>query len=338
MIDLKQNVTVGKTAVGIRRLSLGTAFLGGLLEMVTEERFRETVGQAISLGVNYFDTAPLYGLGVAEQRLGAILSQLPRNTFVLSTKIGRYLRSELPRDSQLEVDDSYDNTWYGVPSRKVIIDFSYDATLMCIEESLSRLGLDRVDIVYIHDTFTPDHFEAAMQGAYRALYRLKSQGVIRAVGVGIGRTDVLVRFARQADFDCFLVAGRYTLLDQEGLAELLPLCVEKKISVILGGVFNSGILANPRQPEARFNYQPAKQEWRARAVRIDEICQRYNIPIKAAALQFPLAHPAVATVLCGATYAHEVTEIADLLQLPIPRALWSDLMAEGLLPTTAPIP
>jgi D-threo-aldose 1-dehydrogenase len=177
-----------------------------------------------------------------------------------------------------------------------------------------------------------------MAGAYRALHHLKSQGVIRAVGVGIGRTDVLVRFAREADIDCFLVAGRYTLLDQEGLAELLPLCVEKKIAVILGGVFNSGILANPRQPEARFNYQPANQDWRARAIRIDEICQRHNVPIKAAALQFPLAHPAVATLLCGATHAHEVTEIVDLLQLSVPRALWTDLITEGLLPPIAPTP
>ena len=236
------------------------------------------------------------------------------------------------------LDPAYDNAWYGVPPKKIVIDFGYGATLKSIEESLSRLGLDRIDIVYIHDAFTEVQYQAVMKGAYPALDKLRSEKVIRALGVGIGQTDVLKRFAHDANFDCFLVAGRYTLLDQLNSEELLSICQKSNISIVLGGVFNSGILADPYRRDAKFNYQPANQALVIKAQRIDTICQRHGIPLKAAALQFALAHPAVATILTGATFPHEIIENVRLLQIPIPAPLWSDLQREGLLSPFLPLP
>ena len=339
VVDGSQALTaIGRTGIVISRLSLGTGFLGGLHEPVAEERFAATIAAALGHGINYLDTAPIYGLGVSEERLGDALAARPRDSYVLSTKIGRLLRGRQQSLPGAELDESYDGAWHGVPPRTIVVDFGYDATLRSLEESLQRLRLDRLDIVYIHDTFEEHHYRAAMDGAYRALDRLRSEGTIRAVGVGIGRTSVLLRFAQDGDFDCFLVAGRYTLLDQEGSSELLAVCRERAISIVLGGVFNSGILADPWRDDASFDYQPAAAARLEKARRLDHICRAHGIPLTAAALQFPLAEPAVATILMGASRPEEVIDNIRLAQMEIPPGLWADLRAEKLLPAEVATP
>jgi D-threo-aldose 1-dehydrogenase len=338
MFDPTQTVSIGRTGMKITRLSLGTAFLGGMYEAVTDERFGATVDAAYLGGINYFDTSPDYGMGISEQRLGRVLATKPRDTFVLSTKVGQLIRTEETVHPGAEVEHWYDNALVDVPLKIIVVDFSYDAAMRSFEESLDRMGLDRIDIVFIHDTFTEAKYKAAMQGTYRALESLRSQKVVRAIGVGIGMTNRLIDFAHDGDFDCFLVAGRYTLLDQSALAELLPLCVQKHIAVIIGAVFNSGILADPHRAGTRFDYQPARQELLAKAQHIDEICTRYGIPLKAAALQFPMAHPAVTSILTGSTHAEEINENLRLVQIPIPASFWSDLQSKGLLTPEVPHP
>ena len=283
---------------------------------MADDEAHRVVEAAWQAGIRFFDTAPLYGHGLAEQRLGAVLRAKPREEFVLATKVGRLLRADAPPEPG--------QAYKGVPPVNPTYDFSYDGVMRSVEESLARLGLDRVDVLHIHD---PDeHFEDALAGAYRALDRLRAEGTIRAVGAGMNQAEMLGRFAREADFDCFLLAGRYTLLDRTGGAELLPLCVEKSIAIIAGGVFNSGILANPR-PGTTFNYQPAPPELVDRALRMQEICARHGVELKAAAIQFPLRHPAVASVLTGCRSVREVEENVRMFQAPIPSSLWDELDA-----------
>jgi D-threo-aldose 1-dehydrogenase len=296
---------------------------------VSEELFAETVDAAWGLGLRLFDTAPLYGKGAAETRLGAALVGRPRDAYVLSTKVGRLLRPDAPPDPE-----TLRGLWHDAPALNPVFDFSEAGVLRSFDESLERLGLDRIDIALIHDP--DDHDEQALAGAYPALERLRSEGVVGAVGVGSNQVDVLCRFARETDVDCFLVAGRYTLLDHVGLGELLPLCVERGIAVIAGGVYNSGILAGPR-PGATFNYEPASQELVERALQLQSVCERHGVPLRAAAIQFPLAHPAVAAVVTGAASVTELEENVEHARSPIPAALWADLQAEGLIPPEAPV-
>jgi len=270
----------------------------------------------------------LYGLGLSERRLGRVLATRPRDDFVLATKVGRLLRADAPAEPGQPF-------WKGVPPVNPVFDFSSDGVLRSVDESLERLGLDRIDVLYLHD---PDeHYEAALTEAYPALDRLRSEGVVGAIGAGMNQAEMLLRFAREADFDCFLVAGRYTLLDQAALPELLPLCCEREIAVIVGGVYNSGILVDPT-PGATFDYRPAPPFWLERAQRLRAICDRHAVPLMAAAIQFPLAHPAVASLLVGARSTSELDESLDLLALPIPAELWAELRSEGLLPEEAPVP
>ena len=269
---------------------------------------------AWNAGIRYFDTAPLYGYGLAERRLGSVLRTKPREEFVISTKVGRLLRPDAPAEPGQVFKDT--------PRLNPVFDFSYEATMRSLEESLDRLGLDHVDVLLIHD---PDqHFDEALRGAYRALDQLRAEGLVTAIGAGMNQADMLARFAREADFDCFLLAGRYTLLDRVGARELLPLCLERGVSVIAGGVFNSGILAEPG-PNAHFNYTPAPPELIQRAHAIEAICERHGVDMKAAALQFPLRHPAVATVLTGCRSVSEMEENARLFQAAIPEELWDEL-------------
>ena len=265
-------------------------------------------------GIRFFDTAPLYGHGLAEQRLGAVLRTKPRDEFVLATKVGRLLRNDAPPEPG--------QAFKGTPPVNPVFDFSYDGVMRSAEESLARLGLDRIDVLHIHD---PDeHHDEALSGAYRALDRLRSEGTIKAVGAGMNQSEMLVRFAREADFDCFLLAGRYSLLDRSGATELLPLCVERHIGVIAGGVFNSGILASPK-PGATYNYQPAPPALLQRTMQLKGICERHSVDLKAAALQFPLRHPAVVSVLTGPRSVAEIDENIRLFQTPIPDDLWPQL-------------
>lgn len=328
-----ERVPLGDTRLTITRLGLGTAPLGGLFAPVTGADARATVERAYAAGLRLFDTAPLYGHGLAEERLGQVLRQEPRDEFVLATKVGRLLRAGAPPDpSQFHQGEPF----YKVTSPlNPVFDFRYDGVMRSVEESLRRLGLDRLDILHIHD---PDaHYEEALTGAYPALDRLRREGTIAAAGVGMNQTEMLARFARAADFDCFLVAGRYTLLDQTALRELLPLCLERRIAIIAGGVYNSGILADPRAG-GTFDYIPANAEMLERARRLQAVCRRYGIPLKAAALQFPLGHPAVAAVLIGCRCEAEVEENLRLFRADIPAALWEQLRREGLIPETAPAP
>lgn len=288
------------------RIGLGTAPLGGLYETVDEETAQTVVQRAWERGVRIFDTAPYYGSGLAEQRLGLALRGHPRDEFVLSTKVGRMLQ---PGSS----------TWHGAPPLAAYFDFSYDAVLRSLDGSLDRLELDRVDIALIHDP--DDHYDEALSGAYRALARLRGEGVVRAIGVGMNQSRLLSRFAREADPDCFLVAGRYTLLDRSGADELLPLCAERRIAVIAGGIFNSGVLAGGNT----YDYQSASPDVLGRVDRLRAVCAGWGIPLLAAALQFPLRHPAVTTVLVGCRTADEVDEDVRLLEQELPEALWADL-------------
>jgi D-threo-aldose 1-dehydrogenase len=279
-----------------QRLGLGCAPLGGLYSPVSEDDARETLDRAWELGVRAFDTAPLYGSGLSEQRVGAALRERPRHQFTLSTKVGRLLRAGEP-----------------------VFDFSYDGALRSLEESLERLGLDRVDLVLIHDP--DDHADEAMAGAYPALERLRAEGVVGAIGVGMNQWEIPARFVRETDVDCVLLAGRYTLLDRSGERELLPLCAERNVDVIAAGVFNSGVLAG----DTHYDYAPAPPEVLERARKLAETCARHGVPLEAAAVQFPLRHPAVTRVLVGCRTAAEVEEDVRLAALDLPEELWADL-------------
>ena len=268
------------------------------------------------------------------------LRDRPRDEYVLSTKVGRLVvpADRIPPGADIDHQalDGRDDAYYeDVGDRRIVFDYSAEGVTRSLEESLARLGLDRVDIVYIHDP--DDHWQAAIDGAYPALHRLREQGVVRAIGVGINQSPMLARFAREAEMDAFLVAGRYTLLDQDALAEVLPLCVGRGISVLVGGVMNSGVLADPR-PGARFDYDPATPEILDRARRLADTCERWSVPLRAAAIQFPLAHPAVAGLIAGVRRVEHLDEYPAFMRWPIPAGLWDDLRSEGLIDPEAPTP
>ncbi len=334
-MDPTQRVPFGKSSLTTTVLGLGSAPLGGLFNPVSDETAHGVVQHAHDLGLRFYDTAPLYGYGSAESRMGYVLRQQPRDDLTLATKVGRLLRPPATVTSNLDVAGA--GQFLEAPPLAPVFDFSYDATMRSFEESLARMGVDRIDVLHIHD---PDNFyQQALDGAYKALDKLRSEGVIAAVGSGMNQAEMLAQFARSGDFDCFLVAGRYTLLDQAALPELLPICEQKNIAIIIGGVYNSGILANLDNLErATFNYQPAEQRWLEKARQIKAVCDRHNVPLQAAALQFPLAHPAVAVVLTGARTTDELDQNVAFMQHPIPADLWAELKATGLLPAEAPTP
>jgi D-threo-aldose 1-dehydrogenase len=310
--------------VTVTRLSFGAAAIGNLFTPVTNEAARAAVDAAWDAGVRYFDTAPHYGLGLSERRLGAALRDRPRAEYTVSTKVGRLL---VPDESTN--DDDLANGFAVPATHRRVWDFSADGVRRSIEESLRRLGLDRVDVVYLHDP--DDHAEQAFHQAYPALERLRAEGTVGAIGAGMNQTAMLTRFLRDTDIDAVLCAGRYTLLDHQALDELLPEAAARGKSVVVGGVFNSGLLADPR-PGATYDYAPAPGALLDRALRIQAVADRHGVPLRAAALGFPLDHPAVASVLVGARSPYEIQDAAAMLRHPVPDALWDDLRAEGLLP------
>ena len=326
-MDPTERVPLGRTGLQVTRLGLGTAPLGGLYTEVAEQQARATVEAAWAAGLRFFDTAPLYGNGLAEQRLGRALGPRARTDYVLATKVGRLLRADAPPEAG--------QAFKGTPPVNPVFDFSAPAAQRSLAESLERLRLERVDILHIHDP--DDHYDQALEGAYRAIVELRRSGKIGAIGAGMNQAAMLARFAREADFDCFLLAGRYTLLDQSGLTDLLPLCADRGIAVICGGVFNSGILANPKA-DPRYNYAPASSEVVERALRLQAVCERHGVPLPAAAIQFPLGHPAVASVLVGVRSAAELDEDLRMFRWPIPSALWAELRRDGLVAAEAPAP
>ena len=319
---------IRNTGVMVTRVGMGGAPIGGLYTAVEAATAVETIRRAHELGIGYYDTAPLYGSGRSEMLFGEALETIPRGDYVLSTKVGRLLE---PVAEQPESEQFVD-----LPSLEPTYDYSRDGVLRSIEESLDRLRLDRVEIVMIHDP--DDHFEQTVDEAFPALYELRSQGVIGAIGAGMNQWEMLARFAREADPDCFLLAGRYTLLDQSGLDELLPLCEEKDIGIVLGGPYNSGILASDLSDDTTFNYLPAPREVLDKARCIKEVCDRHGVPLKAAALQFGLAHPAVAATIPGARSIQELEENLRMAAHPIPSDLWDELRVDGLIHPKAPAP
>lgn len=332
-VRFSERVQLGRTGLRITRIGLGTAPLGNLYDPVSDDEATAVVERAYDLGIRFFDTAPLYGYGIAERRLGAVLRQKPRDSYVLSTKVGRLLRSDrAPDPSQFFEGDPF---YKATPPVAPLFDFSHDGALVSHRESLERLGLDGVDILHIHD---PDHHhDQALTEAFPALAELRRQGVTGAVGAGMNQADMLARFAEQADFDCFLLAGRYTLLDQTALSTFLPLCEARSIPVIVGGVFNSGLLADPR-PGARYDYVPASADMVERARKTQAVCAGHGVTLRAAAIRFPFGHPAVASVLIGCRTVQELNENVIACEEAIPEDLWSELKAENLLPAEVPTP
>jgi D-threo-aldose 1-dehydrogenase len=322
-------VALGRGGLRVSALALGTAPLGNLYAPVAEEDAAATVGSALEAGLTYVDTAPHYGLGLAERRLGRLLAGVPRDRFVVSTKVGRLVRPLAPGETA-DPEGFADSP----PARRVW-DLSGDGVRRSLEESLERLGLDRVDILLLHDP--DDHEREAYEQALPALIGLRDQGVVTAIGAGMNQAEMLTRFVRDLDIDVVLVAGRYSLLDQRALAELLPTCAARGTAVVVGGVFNSGLLADPR-PGATFDYAPAPPELVDRAARLAEVCARHGTPLRAAALAFPFGHPAVTSVLVGARSAAEVQDAVACFEWPVPGELWADLVATGLLPAEVPNP
>lgn len=329
---------LGRSRLPVSTLGFGGAPLGDLHAHLDEATAVATVEAAIAGGVTLFDTSPLYGHGLSEHRIGAALRRVPREGLVLSTKVGRVAEPFAGRG---------DGSGYrgGLP-HGLRFDYSYDGAMRSLEQSALRLGVDHIDIVLIHDVDVWTHgaalieqrFAEAMNGAYRALERLRASGAVKAIGVGVNEADMCERFARAGDFDTMLLAGRYSLLEQPALAAFMPLALEKGIGLMLGGVFNSGILATGPVPGARYNYNPAPPEILARVAAIEAVCARHGVPLRRAALQFPLGHPAVASLVMGAVSPAEVADqIAELAQ-PVPAALWAELKAEGLLAADVPVP
>jgi D-threo-aldose 1-dehydrogenase len=319
---------LGRGGLRVGPHAFGAAPIGNLGRVVVEDEWRGAVPAAWEAGVRYFDTAPHYGLGLAERRLRETLPAAA----VVSTKVGRLLT---PRENpQAALDDE----GFAVPADLVRVrDYSRDGVLRSLESSLERLGRDRVDILFVHD---PDDYEdAALDGAFPALDELRSQGVIASYGAGMNQSEMLADFVRETDLDVVMLAGRYTLLEQGALDDLLPECEDRGVSVVAAGVFNSGLLARdrPRQ-DVTYNYEPAPPELVARVHRIAGVLERHGTSLPVAAAQFPLAHPAVATVCLGARSAAQARRNAALLDDPVPGAAWDELVAEGLLRPDAPVP
>lgn len=324
--------SVGRAGVRLTRLGLGCAPLGNLFHAIGDDAAAATVDAAWHSGIRYFDTAPHYGLGLSERRLGAALRGLPRNEFAVSTKVGRLL---VPAGSG---GPARDNEGYDVPAtHRRVWDFSRDGILRSVEDSLHRLGLDRVDILFLHDP--DDHWAQAVDEGYPALAELRDQGVVKAIGAGMNQAEMLARFVRHTDLDLLMLAGRYTLLEQGPIDDLLPLCEQRGVGIVAAGAFNSGLLSRPRPAaDATYNYAPAPAELIDRAHQIADVCERHGTSLPAAALRFPFAHRAVVAVAVGCHSASQVRRNLELLRQPVPPVVWSDLRDAGLLRPDAPVP
>ena len=340
--DPVERVPLGRTGLDVTRLGFGGASIGGLYTAVSDADAIAVLRRAWDLGVRLFDTAPLYGYGASERRFGAALRDEPRDDFVLETKVGRLVRMPEAIPPGADIDHQRlggrDDAFYAIDGpQRIVFDYSGDGVRRSIEESLERLGLDRIDIALIHDP--DDHWQAAIDGAYPALARLREEGVIRAVGAGMNQSEMLARFVREADIDVVLLAGRYTILDQGALDELLPACLERSVGVFAAGVMNSGVLANPAPGAAsRFNYTPAPPDVVERARRIAKVCDRHDVPLRAAAVQFAMAHPAMTALITGVRAPAHLEEYPALATRAIPADLWLELRSEGLIRPDAPTP
>jgi D-threo-aldose 1-dehydrogenase len=317
------------TGIDLTELGFGAAQLGNLFRETTDEEAQRAVNSAWEEGLRYFDTAPHYGLGLSERRLGRALGETPRDRFALSSKVGRLLV-----DSP-ESADRLDDDGFVVPaSTRRVWDFSRDGILRSVEQSLARLGTDRLDIAYLHDP--DDHWEAASTTGVDALVELREQGVVGAIGAGMNQSAMLAEFVRRTDVDVVMVAGRFTLLDPSALDDLLPVAAERGVGVVAAAVYNSGLLSSETiDPAAHFDYGSAPAEVIERAQRIAEICRDHGVSLPAAAIQYPLRHRAVVSVVTGMRTEDHVRSTVDRYRADIPEALWEELDAAGLAPDPA---
>jgi D-threo-aldose 1-dehydrogenase len=331
---------LGRAGVEVTIMGFGGAPLGNMYDAFSDAQARATVEACYDAGIRYFDTAPLYGFGLSEHRLGEALRGRRRDEFVLSTKVGRLLKAGDPATLD-------HGQFQGSLPFAQVYDYSYDGVMRSLEDSLQRLGTYRIDILLVHDLDVWTHkseearrtrVEEFMAGGYRAMINLRDEGTVRAIGAGINETAACQDLAERGDFDCFLLAGRYTLLEQAPLDELLPLCERRRIALIIGGAYNTGILATGAVPGAYFQYAPAPPEIMERVRRIEAVCARHGVRLPTAALQFPLGHPVVATVIPGTRSPAEVAQNVGIFAPEIPTDFWAELKHEGLLRPDAPTP
>jgi D-threo-aldose 1-dehydrogenase len=331
---------LGKSGLAVTQLGLGGAPLGNMYRAFSDAQAEATVRASYDAGIRLFDTAPLYGFGLSEHRLGAALRDKPRDSFVLSTKVGRMLEPRHP--------SSLDHGQFegSLPFAEVY-DYGYDGVMRSIEDSLQRIGTYRIDILLVHDLDVWTHgseearverIQAFMAGGYRAMLKLREEGTVKAIGAGVNETAACQDLAERGDFDCFLLAGRYTLLEQAPLDGFLPLCERRNIALLIGGAYNTGILATGAVEGAYFQYAPAPPEIMERVRRIEAVCARHDVRLPTAALQFPLGHPAVASVVVGMRAQSEVAMNREIFASDMAADFWAELKAEGLLREDAPTP
>jgi D-threo-aldose 1-dehydrogenase len=337
-MNANQKRKFGRTSLEVTPFSFGTAPVGNFLRTIPDSESDAMFRAAWDAGVRYYDTAPYYGHGLSELRTGQSLRWKNRDDFVLSSKVGRVLLPARRADISFA-------PWVDAAPFALHFDYSYDGTMRSLEDSLQRLALERMDICFIHDidVFTrgadqPAVFAQAMDGCWRALEKLRNEGSVRAIGVGVNEWQVCHEALKSRDFDCFLLAGRYTLLEQDALAEFLPLCEKRGTAVVVGGGFNSGILATGAKPGAKFNYSPAPTHIMDKTAKIEAVCAKYGVPLPAAALQFVVAHPAIPSFIAGTRTVEQLRQNLGWFEFPIPPALWSDLKKKGLLREDAPTP
>jgi D-threo-aldose 1-dehydrogenase len=320
---------IGKSAVEVTELGFGGGPLGGLYAALDDDTAAAALAAAWDSPIRYFDTAPHYGIGHSERRIGELLGGQPRAEFTLSTKVGRLL---VPQDPAGRTDEGFD-----VPAtHRRVWDFTRDGIRRSLDDSRARLGVDQIDLLFLHDA--EEHFEDALRDGYPALAELRAEGQVGAIGAGMYHTGMLTRLVRETDVDVVMLAGRYTLLDQSALDDLLPACEQRGVSVLGAAIFNSGLLATPRPaPGAFYEYEPAQADILQRAHRIADVCEAHGVTLPQAAMAFPLLHPVVAGIVVGMRTAGEVRGNLESFTARIPARLWSDLRAEGLLDERAPI-